>query len=79
MYHDYSMEKIVADLKSPSKKNFILDTDTYNEIDDQFAIAYGMYADNTNVNDTVGLVDDAYDILSRLAVDGGDDVGHVLG
>ena len=48
MYHDYSMEKIVADLRSPTKKNFILDTDTYNEIDDQFAIAYGMYADNIN-------------------------------
>ena len=49
MYHDYSMEKIVADLRSPTKKNFILDTDTYNEIDDQFAIAYAMYADNINL------------------------------
>ncbi len=49
MYHEYSMEKILCDLKSPTKKNFILDTDTYNEIDDQFAIAYAMLADDVNL------------------------------
>ena len=49
MYHDYSMQKIMDDLKSPEKKNFILDTDAYNEIDDQFAITYAMLADNINV------------------------------
>ena len=49
MYHDYDMEKIIADLRSPEKKNFILDTDTYNEIDDQFAVTYAMLADNINL------------------------------
>ena len=43
------MEKILEDLRSPSKKNLILDTDTYNEIDDQFAIAYAMLSDNINL------------------------------
>lgn len=36
------MKDILNDLKSPSVKNIILDTDTYNEIDDQFALAYAM-------------------------------------
>lgn len=49
MYHDYSMTKIIEDLKSPGKKKYILDTDTYNEIDDQFAITYAMLADNINL------------------------------
>lgn len=49
MFHEYNMEKILCDLKSPTKKNFILDTDTYNEIDDQFAIAYAMLADDVNL------------------------------
>ena len=49
MYHEYNMEKILEDLRSPSKKNLILDTDTYNEIDDQFAIAYAMLSDNINL------------------------------
>ena len=49
MYHDYNMHKIMEDLRSPGKKNFILDTDTYNEIDDQFAITYAMLSDNINM------------------------------
>ena len=49
MYHGYDMGRIIADLKTPTKKNFILDTDTYNEIDDQFAITYAMLADNINL------------------------------
>lgn len=36
------MKKILDDIKSDSKKKIILDTDTYNEIDDQFALAYAM-------------------------------------
>lgn len=36
------MRKILEDIKSNSVKNIILDTDTYNEIDDQFALAYAM-------------------------------------
>lgn len=49
MYHGYNMETILEDLRSPSKKNLIIDTDTYNEIDDQFAIAYAMLSDNINL------------------------------
>ncbi len=36
------MQDILQDIKSPTIKNIILDTDTYNEIDDQFALAYAM-------------------------------------
>ena len=36
------MQDILQDIKSPTVKNIILDTDTYNEIDDQFALAYAM-------------------------------------
>ena len=36
------MRNILEDIKSNSIKNIILDTDTYNEIDDQFALAYAM-------------------------------------
>ena len=42
MYHDYNMEKILEHIRTCPKKKFILDTDTYNEIDDQFAITYAM-------------------------------------
>lgn len=49
MYHEYNMEKILEDLKTPGKKKFILDTDTYNEIDDQFAITYAMLADDVDL------------------------------
>ena len=37
-----NMFDIIADLKSDSVKKMILDTDAYNEIDDQYAIAYSM-------------------------------------
>lgn len=46
MYHDYDMTKILEHLKSSQKKNLILDTDTYNEIDDQFAVAYAMLSED---------------------------------
>ncbi len=36
------MQRILDDLKTTKKKKIILDTDTYNEIDDQFALAYAM-------------------------------------
>lgn len=36
------MQNIFSDIKGNSVKNIILDTDTYNEIDDQFALAYAM-------------------------------------
>ena len=49
MYHDYSMEKIMKEFGTPSPKNFILDTDTANEIDDQFAVTYAMLAEEINL------------------------------
>ena len=36
------MKKILADMRDGGKKKIILDTDTYNEIDDQYALAYAM-------------------------------------
>ena len=33
-------------MKAPGKKRIILDTDTYNEVDDQFALAYAMLSDD---------------------------------
>ena len=49
MYHNYSMYTIIDDLNSSSVKNYILDTDTANEVDDQFAIAYAMLAKEINL------------------------------
>ncbi len=40
--NDFKMQRILDDLKATTKKKIILDTDTYNEIDDQFALAYAM-------------------------------------
>lgn len=37
-----SMQELKAELLRPTVKNVILDTDAYNEIDDQYAIAYSM-------------------------------------
>ena len=37
-----NIQEFLADLHSDSVKNIILDTDAYNEIDDQYAIAYAM-------------------------------------
>ena len=49
MTHGFDMNKILEDLHTSKKKNFILDTDTYNEIDDQFAITYAMDAEDINL------------------------------
>ncbi len=35
-----NIREILADIKSDRKKKVILDTDTYNEVDDQYALAY---------------------------------------
>lgn len=43
------MHAILDDIKSNRKKKVILDTDAYNEIDDQFAIAYFYYSDKTDL------------------------------
>ncbi|MBR7185217.1 MAG: nucleoside hydrolase, partial [Clostridia bacterium] len=36
------MQNLIKELRSEKPKKIILDTDAYNEIDDQFAIAYAM-------------------------------------
>ncbi len=41
------MYKTLAALKSKEKKDVILDTDTYNEIDDQYTVAYAMLKKDT--------------------------------
>lgn len=38
------LEKILADIRSDRKKKVIIDTDAFNEVDDQFAIAYALGA-----------------------------------
>lgn len=40
---------ILADIKSDRKKKVIIDTDTANEVDDQFAIAYAIAAEKTEL------------------------------
>ena len=53
MYHDYDLQKILDHIRSHSspdkKKKVIIDSDAYNEIDDQFAIAYAMLSDDIDV------------------------------
>ena len=48
-YHDYDLHKVYDHLANSKKKNLILDTDTYNEIDDQFAVTYAMVSDDINI------------------------------
>lgn len=42
-------EEMLADIKSGRRKKLILDTDTYNEIDDQFALTWCYLADNIDL------------------------------
>jgi len=42
MYHNYNMETILEHIRNTPVKKLILDTDTYNEIDDQYAVTYAM-------------------------------------
>ncbi len=44
-----TMREILNDLKSDRVKKVILDTDAYNEIDDQFVIAYFYYSKKTDL------------------------------
>ncbi len=44
-----TVREIFADIKSDRKKKVIIDTDAYNEIDDQYAIAYSYYSDKIDV------------------------------
>lgn len=44
-----TVEKMLEDIKSGRRKKVILDTDTYNEIDDQYALAYCYLADSIDL------------------------------
>ena len=44
-----TLEKILEDLKTPRVKKVIVDSDTYNEMDDQYAIAYAIGSDKMDV------------------------------
>ena len=44
-----TIREILDDIKSKRKKKVILDTDAYNEIDDQYAIAYSYYCDRLDI------------------------------
>ena len=49
MTHDYDMNKILTYIQRAEKKKLILDTDTFNEIDDQYAVTYAMLADDIDL------------------------------
>ncbi len=49
MYHNFNMNTVAEHIRSDKKKKLILDTDTFNEVDDQFAIGYAMLSENTDV------------------------------
>ena len=42
-------EKILEDIKTKKKKKVIIDTDTYNEMDDQYALAYAFGSDKMEI------------------------------
>lgn len=44
-----TVQEMLADIKSRRKKKVILDTDTYNEIDDQYALAYCYLAESIDL------------------------------
>ncbi len=44
-----TVREILADIKSDRKKKVIIDTDAYNEIDDQYAIAYSYYSEKIDI------------------------------
>ena len=44
-----TLEQILDDLKSPRIKQVIMDSDTYNEMDDQYAIAYALGSEKIDV------------------------------
>ena len=44
-----TLQEILSDIKSDRRKKVILDTDTYNEIDDQYAVAYCYLSDKIDL------------------------------
>ena len=57
------VRKIHTDIKNGGVKKIILDTDTYNEIDDQFAIAY-MLLSGDKINARNGYGNESYGTIS---------------
>lgn len=49
MCHNYDLKKILDHVRTSEKKKLIIDTDTYNEVDDQFAVAYALLSDDIDV------------------------------
>lgn len=49
MYHGFNMNTVAEHIRSDKIKKLIIDTDTFNEVDDQFAIGYAMLSDNIDV------------------------------
>ncbi len=49
MYHNFNINTVAEHIRSHKRKKLILDTDTFNEVDDQFAIGYAMLSDNIDV------------------------------
>lgn len=60
--------ELIAELKNGERKNIILDTDAYNEVDDQYTIAYAMLSpDRVNI-----LSINAAPFLNRRSTSAGD-------
>lgn len=49
MKHNFDFDTILAHIRSDARKALILDTDTYNEVDDQFAVAYAALAEDIDL------------------------------
>ncbi len=49
MYHNFYMNTVAEHIRFDKKKKLILDTDTFNEVDDQFAIGYAILSDNIDI------------------------------
>lgn len=45
----FTPEEVLTHLQSPEKKKVIIDTDTYNEMDDQYALAYAFGSDKMEI------------------------------
>lgn len=48
-HQKHRVQRILADIRSPRKKKVIVDTDAYNEMDDQFSILYALCSDRMEV------------------------------
>ncbi|MBQ2726063.1 MAG: nucleoside hydrolase [Clostridia bacterium] len=48
-HQKHRVQRILSDIRSPRKKKVIVDTDAYNEMDDQFSILYALCSDRMEV------------------------------